>query len=95
MRRFRISLFTIYVYYESDINHPEIESIIKNQYKVVKTWFKEHKKQPQTKWIYSTSGNVLSSCMQFLPMGTAMNEGLNVKKYYYATRKYQWQKIIH
>lgn len=69
-------------YYESDINHPEIESIIKNQYKVVKTWFKEHKKQPQTKWIYSTSGNVLSSCMQFLSMGTAMNEGLNVKKYY-------------
>ena len=69
-------------YYESDISHPEIESIIKNQYKVVKAWFKDHKKQPQTKWIYSTSGNVLSSCMQFLPMTTAMTEGLTVKKYY-------------
>lgn len=70
--------------YEGDIKHPALEPLITAQYKEVKDWFKTHKEDTPNKWLYCTAGDILSCCMQFLPIGTAMSEGLTVKKYYEA-----------
>ncbi|MCI6481792.1 MAG: hypothetical protein SPE48_00370 [Treponema porcinum] len=68
--------------YEENISHPDLEPLIKSQYEKVKLFFKEHKKEKHSKWLYTTSGDILSCCMQFLPLTTAMHEGLTIKKYY-------------
>lgn len=68
--------------YEKDIAHPDLEPLIKNQYEVVKKFFKDNKKDIHNKWLYTTSGDILSCCMQFLPLTTAMHEGLTIKKFY-------------
>lgn len=68
--------------YESDIKHPDLEPLIKTQYEKVKAWFKTHSGEPHSTWLYYTAGDILSCCMQFLPLTTAMSEGLTVKKYY-------------
>ncbi len=68
--------------YEKDIAHPALEPLIKAQYREVKKYFKAHKKEAHSKWLYTTAGDILSCCMQFLPIPTAMNEGLTIKRYY-------------
>lgn len=68
--------------YEKDIKHPALKGLITAQYEKVKLWLKTHKKEKQSKWLYTTAADILSCCMQFLPIPTAMSEGLNIKKYY-------------
>lgn len=68
--------------YKKDMKSELLEPLIKNQYNKVKEWFSSKKDEKHNKWLYCTAGDVLSSCMQFLPVTTAMKEGITVKKYY-------------
>jgi hypothetical protein len=68
--------------YTEDIKHPALKGLITAQYERDKKWFKDHKDETHNKWMYETSADVLSCCLQFLPFTTALSEGLNIKKYY-------------
>lgn len=68
--------------FEDDINNKEIEKLIKDRYEVVKAFQKTHKKETHCQWFYTSSGDILSCCMQFLSIPTAMSEGLTIKGFY-------------
>lgn len=68
--------------YDKEIKSPLLEPLITSQYEKVKNWFSSNPKATHNKWLYCTAGDILSSTMQFLPVATAMKEGVTVKKYY-------------
>lgn len=68
--------------YEINQEDSSLEEFLTAQYKKIRSYFKEHKNQEHSKWLYVTAGDILSSSLQYLPLGTAMNEGLTIKKYY-------------
>ncbi len=68
--------------YEINPKNKELEPFLTAQYKKIRAYFKSHKAQEHNKWLYVTAGDILSSSLQYLPLSTAMNEGLTIKKYY-------------
>lgn len=68
--------------YELNPKDKELEEFLTAQYRKIRSYFKEHKKETHNKWLYVTAGDILSSSLQYLPLSTAMNEGLTIKKYY-------------
>lgn len=68
--------------YEINPKDKELEPFLTAQYKKIRTYFKAHKNENHNKWLYVTAGDILSSSLQYLPLSTAMNEGLTIKKYY-------------
>ncbi len=68
--------------YEINPKNKELEPFLTAQYKKIRAYFKSHKTQEHNKWLYVTAGDILSSSLQYLPLSTAMNEGLTIKKYY-------------
>lgn len=68
--------------YELNPKNKELEAFLTAQYRKIRSYFKEHKKEVHNKWLYVTAGDILSSSLQYLPLSTAMNEGLTIKKYY-------------
>ena len=68
--------------YEKEQKSPLLEPMIVEQYKIVKGFMADHPDTDFSSWFYATAGDVLSSCLQFLPLSTALHEGMDVKKYY-------------
>ena len=68
--------------YEINPKNKELEPFLTAQYKKIRAYFKAHKNEKHNKWLYVTAGDILSSSLQYLPLSTAMNEGLTIKKYY-------------
>lgn len=68
--------------YEINPQDKELEVFLTAQYRKIREYFKAHKNEPHSKWLYVTAGDILSSSLQYLPLSTAMNEGLTIKKYY-------------
>lgn len=68
--------------YEINPKNKELEQFLTSQYKKIRAYFKVHKNEEHNKWLYVTAGDILSSSLQYLPLSTAMNEGLTIKKYY-------------
>ena len=68
--------------YEINPSDSELEDFLTAQYKKIRFYFRNHKKDVHNKWLYVTAGDILSSSLQYLPLTTAMNEGLTIKKYY-------------
>ena len=65
-----------YIMYEQDMNNPELKSIVMPQYEKNKVWFEKNKNNSPNKWFYLTMGDIITSCMQFMALPTAMAEGL-------------------
>lgn len=68
--------------YEINPKNKELEPFLTAQYKKIRAYFKSHKGETHNKWLYVTAGDILSSSLQYLPLSSAMNEGLTIKKYY-------------
>ncbi len=68
--------------YEKDIAHPELEGLISAQNDENESRLKNAKGARVDTWLYCTAGDVISCCMQFMPVTKAMNRGLVIKKYY-------------
>lgn len=68
--------------YEINPKNKDLEPFLTAQYKKIRSYFKSHKNEEHNKWLYVTAGDILSSSLQYLPLSTAMNEGLTIKKYY-------------
>jgi len=68
--------------YELNPKNKELETFLTAQYRKIRAYFKAHKNEKHNKWLYVTAGDILSSSLQYLPLSTAMNEGLTIKKYY-------------
>jgi hypothetical protein len=68
--------------YEKEQKSPLLEPMIVAQYNRVKKYMSDNADAEFSSWFYATAGDVLSSCLQFLPLSTAMKEGMDVKKYY-------------
>ncbi len=68
--------------YETDMDSPVLEELLMGQYRILTEWFSTHRGGKHDKWLYCSAGDILSSGLRFFTMGTAMKEGLNVKKYY-------------
>lgn len=68
--------------YEKNPDDKSLEEFLTAQYKKIRAYFKANKKKEHSKWLYVTSGDILSSSLQYLSLKTAMTEGLTIKKYY-------------
>lgn len=68
--------------YETDMNSPVLEELLMGQYRILTEWLSTHRGEKHDKWLYCSAGDILSSGLRFFAVGTAMKEGLNVKKYY-------------
>lgn len=68
--------------YNMDINNPNLSSLILPQKQKNDNWFSSHDAKTINKWLYCTSADVNSCCMQFVSRTEAMKIGLTVKTNY-------------
>lgn len=68
--------------YEIDPKSKELEKTMINLFNKAKSRIEENKNGDINPWVYSSTADITSSSLQYLSMGDAMKEGLNVKKYY-------------
>lgn len=66
--------------YELDPKSKDLEKIMVDLHKKLKDWIET--KEEVSPWGYCVVADITSSTLQYLSMGDAMKEGLNVKKYY-------------
>lgn len=68
--------------YENNQKDPRIKDLIMPQIAKIDAFLEENKNGKLNKWFYCIAGDAFSCCMQFLPMGDAMNRGLRIKDFY-------------
>lgn len=73
----------IYNYLQKiDGQQEKVKQLIDSQYEKTTTWISEHKNQNFGKWVYATTGDLLSCHLNFSSIDVIMKDGLKVKKYY-------------
>lgn len=67
---------------EQDKNNPEIKNMMLSQNKKNDTWFTTHTGNTPNKWLYCTAADVISCCLPYIPVSSAMKKGFTIKNYY-------------
>jgi tetratricopeptide (TPR) repeat protein len=68
--------------YNLNINNPEISKLILAQNSENDKWFASHKPATINKWLYCTSADINSCCMQFVSKKELVKMGLGIKNKY-------------
>lgn len=62
-------------------DHPDKESLLKEQKNKMTEWFEAHKKEELSSWFYCSYAAMISNFLEFQGLFAKMEEGLLVKKY--------------
>lgn len=68
--------------YNLDINNPKISNLILSQKRKNDKWFETHDAKTINKWLYCTSADINSCCMQFVSKTEAIKIGISIKDSY-------------
>ena len=70
--------------YAKNSKDKNAENLLMAQYKNIKDYAENHPLEKQNKYLLVTSGDIISSSLQYMTLSKAMNEGMTIKKYYEA-----------